>query len=308
MAEVRGNGTGGLDGVGRTRKGRSTGGGRQQPKQRLAPVLEQMGLGTYESRVLAVLIQLGSATASQLSKLSGVSRPNVYPALESLTAKGLADPRHGKVTEWSSPARDEIVSRIIEAQERRLHDVHTSLQTKAEEARLILAKMKPAAPAPGPVLRVVANDVEIVALYNRFLGLARREILVTNRGPYAGRIVVSPEVIDALGRGVKARALYQQEEIDDPGFAVFNETIRAYQEAGVEGRVVDSLPVSMAVFDQEVALVVMDDPAAAESGFPTQVHVEHAGFAALCVNAFELQWATARPYDPARSDERVSIA
>lgn len=52
-------------------------------------VLQQLGLTRNESRVYLALLQLGSATALEITKLSHVHRVNVYDALERLREKGL---------------------------------------------------------------------------------------------------------------------------------------------------------------------------------------------------------------------------
>jgi HTH-type transcriptional regulator, sugar sensing transcriptional regulator len=61
--------------------------------------LRALGFTDYETRAYLALLQDSPATAYQVSKESGLPRANVYPALESLTKKGAAQP----VTE--TPAR-----------------------------------------------------------------------------------------------------------------------------------------------------------------------------------------------------------
>lgn len=275
------------------------------PHHTLARVFEEMGLGSYEARALAAIVNVGSATAGQLAKLSGVTRPNVYPALESLRTKGLVEARHGKVTEWVSPGREEVVHRLVQVQEQRLQNTQDAIKKRAEEALTIVAKMGAGAPAPTQTfLRVMRNEIDMAALYARSLKEATDEVLVFNRGPYPGRIVVAKEVTEAVARGVRARALYQVTEVEDPGFEAFHATVEAYADAGVEARVVDEVLVPMAVFDRKVVLFALDDLMVPEAGFETDVAVDHGRFAAFCVEAFDEAWATARPCEPMGIDLR----
>jgi sugar-specific transcriptional regulator TrmB len=61
--------------------------------------LRSLGFTDYEAQAYLALLQDSPATAYQVSKDSGLPRPNIYAALESLTKKGAAQP----VTE--SPVR-----------------------------------------------------------------------------------------------------------------------------------------------------------------------------------------------------------
>jgi sugar-specific transcriptional regulator TrmB len=54
--------------------------------------LRALGFTDYETRAYLALLKDSPATAYQVSKESGLPRANVYPALESLTNKGAAQP------------------------------------------------------------------------------------------------------------------------------------------------------------------------------------------------------------------------
>lgn len=269
------------------------------PHQTLARVFEEMGLGSYEARVLAALVSVGSATAGQLAKLCGVTRPNVYPALDSLSSKALVEAHHGKVTEWVSPGREEVVKRLVQVQEERLQAAQSAVEARAEEALAIVAKMGAESPAPSRAyLQILRNDFDLSDLYFRCFEEATDEVLVFNRGPYPGKIEVPQPILAALARGVRARALYEAAELDDPRFESFRAVTSAFHDAGVECRVVEELPISMAVFDRKVVLFTLGDPVVPETGFDTNVAADHPRFADFCADGFDQLWATARPYEP----------
>lgn len=275
------------------------------PHQTLPRVFEEMGLGSYEARVLAALVGVGSATAGQLAKLCGVTRPNVYPALDALSSKGLVEAHHGKVTEWVSPGREEVVKRLVQVQEERLQTAQSTVKARAEEALAIVAKMGAESPVPSRTyLRLLRNDFDLSDLYFRCFNEATEEVLVFNRGPYPGKIDVPQPVLAALARGVRARALYEVAELEDPGFEEFRSATEAFRDAGVESRVLEELPFSMAVFDRKIVLFTLGDPVVPEASFDTNVAAEHARFAAFCADAFDQAWATAQPYEPKGGDLR----
>ena len=53
-------------------------------------ILESTGLSKNEAKIYYTLIKTGKTTATELAKQSGLHRPNVYDALQSLIKKGLA--------------------------------------------------------------------------------------------------------------------------------------------------------------------------------------------------------------------------
>ncbi|HUP69391.1 MAG TPA: helix-turn-helix domain-containing protein [Acidimicrobiales bacterium] len=263
----------------------------------LAAAFRDLGLSGYEASILVALVQLGSATATQLAKVSGITRPNVYPALEALRAKGAVEVAMGKVNQWVCPPRDEVVERLRRAEEERLRAAEARVGTRAEEAKGILSTLAPAAPEPAlPYARLIGKAAEASALYHRSVSEATSEILVTNQGPYAGRQAVQPEVLDAIARGVKIRALYRAVEIDKPYTDDFIATIGAYSKAGVEGRIVEDVGVPVAIFDRRLVLAALDDPVDPGGRFPTTVVADHTGLAFYAVAAFEQLWASGVPY------------
>src|SRR5262249_36321269 len=107
--------------------------------------LEELGLSPSESRVLVALLQVGSATAPQLSRLSGVPRTNTYPVIESLAARPLAPrvPGQGPVV-WAAPPRDEVVPQLeadlVARQDERLRQHRMRAATAQETMSQLLAE------------------------------------------------------------------------------------------------------------------------------------------------------------------------
>lgn len=264
----------------------------------LAAAFRDLGLSGYEASLLVALVQLGSATATQLAKVSGITRPNVYPALEALRAKGAVEVAPGKVNQWVCPPRDEVVERLRQAEQERLREAEARIGSRAEDARGILSALAPAAAEPTlPYARLIGKAAEASSLYHRSVAEAATEILVANQGPYAGTPAVRPEVIDAIARGVKIRALYRRVEVDKADTDDFVATIEAYRRAGVEGRVVDEVGVPVAIFDRRLVLAALDDPLDPGGRFPTTVVADHPGLAFYAGAAFEQLWATGLPFD-----------
>ena len=257
---------------------------------------EQLGLSPYEARVMLALLRLGQANTAQLARHSGVPRTSTYQVLEELNRKGLAQrcSVEGPAV-WASPGRDEVFDRLDAAEEERLR-LH---RARTSHLRDVLAQTFPEAPeAAGPYVHVIQGAAAVSTIYDKLLAEVQEELLVFNRPPYSfPPDEVNSAVLDALRRGVASRVLYQGPQWHEPAAEGFRRAMSTYHEAGVDGRLVDELPIKLAIADRKVALLAMTDPVLPEIGFPTTLLVEHPGFATLQAQAFERLWESAKPIE-----------
>lgn len=267
--------------------------------------LQELELSPYEARVLLALIRLGSGNSSQVASLSGVPRTSTYQVMEELNRKGLAQRLSvdGPAT-WSTPGREEVLDRLEALLEERLRQQ----RERTVRVRDLLASSFPDTPITSTAYVHVLQAAHVETSYARLLATTRTELLVFNRPPYSKMPdEVNPAVMEALDRGVKARALYQSAQWHDAGSESFRAAMAQYHRAGVKGALVDELPVKLAVCDRRAALVAMIDPVLPEVGFPTTLLVEHSGFAAVQAEAFEHLWEQAEPVE-APADGPVPLA
>lgn len=266
--------------------------------------LEDLGLSSYEARVLLALLRYGPANSADLAKVSGVPRTSAYQVIEELGAKRLVERvPGGRAAVWAAPGTDLVFDRLDAAQEERLRD------HRARTARLrqVLAQPEPDAGAVAtPFVHTVKGAAEVRAIYDRLLQNAVDEVLVFNLPPYSspnvvkqtptdptGQDEVNPYVLDAIDRGVRFRALYEASHWNASGAEQFRQAMSAYHRAGVKGRLVNELPTKLAVADRSSVLVALPDPQQ-QIGFPTNLLIDHPGFAALQADAFEYRWSSAR--------------
>lgn len=93
--------------------------------------MEELGLPPYQSRVLVVLLMVGSANSAQLSELSGVSRTSIYKVMDALAREMLVEPvpTHGP-TVWTTHGWHAVLDTLDAAAYERLH------QHRARTSRL----------------------------------------------------------------------------------------------------------------------------------------------------------------------------
>jgi sugar-specific transcriptional regulator TrmB len=276
---------------------------REAALNALSSEFEELGLSRSEARVTAALLQLGSAKSAELARAAGIPRTNIYQVIESLRDKGLAVRVPGPGTAvWTSPGRDKVLERLdaslTAAQEERLRQ-H---RLRTQRLREMLADSVPDnPPEPVPYVTLLTCPPQVRDAHERLLNQAATEVLVFNRPPYSA-VARSTHVaaLESLGRGVAMRVLYQAAQVDDPEADAFRESVDAYRDAGVDGRVVDELPIKVVVVDREATMLAMDDPLLPDGGFPVTMLIEHKGFAAFAAAAFDKLWDVARPYAAGR--------
>jgi len=272
--------------------------------ERLQMLLEALSLTGSEARTLLALLRFGSATMSQLSQATGIGRSNLYPVLESLQARSVAQRLSGRYAVWHSPGPAEVLA-ILEvaeaaeaaraaaareafqrAEEARAATARELFQQRLAEARTELTQLSGTSNETAEVI-VIGDDARLAVLYQEAMATVEGEILVFNRGPYPGEVEPSPQVMESVARGVRARALYQSAELDD---AALRHCADVYARAGVEQRVVDALPVSMAVLGDQLVLLCLPRD---EDPFGLDTHsamVCNRGMVQLVVTAFERLW------------------
>lgn len=254
---------------------------------------EDLGLSPYEARLLLAMLQLGPATTLELAHVSGVPRTSTYPVLEGLQAKQLAHrvPGEGPAI-WASVGRDDILTRLDAAEQERLRQ-H---RARAERVRTMLAASLPEdSPTVQPPLRLLHTAAEQQAAYQRLASQAQAEALVFVRPPYPARPgQLEPMLADLAGR-IETRVLYAAEPAGGSGSSPSIAAMQACRAAGAYARVVDELPMQLAVFDRQVALVALDGLPPLQEGFATLALIEHAGFAAVLAEGFKYRWAGGAP-------------
>lgn len=255
---------------------------------------QELSLSPYEARVILALLRRGTANSVQLAELSGVPRTAVYPVLQGLGRKGLAEqvPGPGPAV-WASFSRDRVIAALKEAESERVRQHYK----RADDVRELLDRSVPETPADValPFVHLIPDVRHTKAAYDQLLDGAHSEVMMFTR-PAAAWPFVDPNqaVLDLLASGVRMRVIYEANQWRDPSSEPFRAAMTVYHEAGVEARVTDTLLLHVVVVDRRDVMVHMAHPLA-EGIYPTTLHVEHPGFAEVMALTFEQAWAGAGP-------------
>jgi hypothetical protein len=147
---------------------------------------------------------------------------------------------------------------------------------------------------PLDYIEVLREPGAISARFAELQTTVEHEILVFTKPPYATPPAENVEGLRLLER-TTARSVYERSIFDDPEHV---EAVRRFIANGEQARVVDRLPIKLAILDERVAVFQMQDPIADSEGLTIMI-VEHPSLAELLKIAFEAVWASATDFEDA---------
>jgi hypothetical protein len=258
--------------------------------------LTGLGLNAYESAVYLALLSRSGQGSTELAERARVPRQRIYDVLRSLEAKGLCVARDTNPRTFfpadpatALPALSE--KRAIELERERERTAAVALQLAVQLGPLFHAGRGENDPLQ--YVEALADPARIAARAIALASEAKRHVASLIKRP----LILSPEqnhrfLHVPLERGLRYRALYERSALDDPELREWMATLSG---KGQEIRLVAALPVKMQVFDDEVALLSMQDPVGGPPSF-TAVALRHRGAVALLNLAFERLWEEGMPY------------
>jgi DNA-binding CsgD family transcriptional regulator len=244
-----------------------------------------VGLSPLEEQAYRLLLRRRSATPAQLGEELGLTPRETAEACEALERKGFASRTTGTETHLLAAPPSAAVDVVA-----------LQLERQVQQARVAAARLADewAAAADG---RRVEELVQIVtgaeAMAHRFellLAGAQHEIL----GFVAQPLLVADQInvdanVQALGRGVRSRTIYERALFDIPRVA---DLVAQCEAAGEKAGVVEALPSKMILVDRTIALlpVNLDVP-----GVEPSAALVHAPLTDSLVALFEELWRRAVP-------------
>jgi HTH-type transcriptional regulator, sugar sensing transcriptional regulator len=250
----------------------------------LADSLTRLGLTGYEARAYLALTRRGGATGAELARLARLPRQRIYDVLEGLVARGFATIRAGRPLRYTAVAPAEAIERLLEERRRELADAER-LASDASERLTATYEAGRDHTDPLDFIEVLREPGAIGARFAELQAAAEREILVFTKPPYATPPGENLEGLKLLERGT-ARSVYERSIVDHPEAL---EAVEEFIRAGEQARVVDELPLKLAIIDRRIAMFSLKDPVAGSDGLTILV-VEHPALAALLEIAFDAVW------------------
>jgi HTH-type transcriptional regulator, sugar sensing transcriptional regulator len=252
----------------------------------------------------------------EVARLAGIPKPNAYESLEKLRNKGLSVLIPGKMKNYAAADPWFLKEKSLEALDNSLEAELEELEEKRKE---ILHRKK----AVQEDIENVTNELDSLFRENQNDGMpfdyleilrepsqirhkivqlcndANKEILVFTKPPYSFTTKEqqseqkNPQ-LDALKRGVKTKTIYELPSEKSDQISLL-EAAGDMIALGEEARVIDELPIKLAIFDEKAALFALVDPIIGKPSV-TSLVAEHQALARSFKLLFESIWEKARDY------------
>ena len=277
---------------------------------------KELGLSPYEAKSYLSLLEKDTLTVSEIARLAKIPRANAYEALEKLLAKGFCVSKPGKVRQYSAldPAQLEeksvmVLDQVFEGKLNKLYEKQDEILAEKKEARKRLSELsRELSPlynnsrsneTPMDFIEIIKDSYQIGAKFNELVSQSKNEVLVFSKPPYS----VARKGLDEQSRiqrqkrkkeNVKTRSIHEIPR-DQEELSWLYQTFLSHDEGQRLTRVIAELPMKMAIFDEEIVLLPLEDLISSGNLFTAQI-IRHPALAKSLKITFETLWEQAEDY------------
>jgi len=237
--------------------------------------LQEFGLTDYEIRSYTSLLEIGPATASELSETCGVPYSKIYEVLGSLEKKGWIEMEHGRPSKYY-PKPPSVAMDVARSQ------LETAFKNNET---LVLGELQPLYEKRGvrerPDIWIVRGEFNVLAKVRETIDHVQKEILAAVPAlPDSVADALIPLVKTIVDRGVKVQLMTMK--------APFSETMTKLTKL-CEVRVREQMFGGGIIADgREVILLLGQE---GEEAISLAIWSDHIGLAKFAKNYFEYLWA-----------------
>lgn len=230
----------------------------------LRPIIGEMGLTTYESRIWQALLEKGEADARDLIRATGVPFGRVYDVLSDLAEKGIVEVQDTRPKRFRPRPVAGAVERLVAARRSAMREENERLEEAAEELRRRFASLGRALRREDVFVTVAVGEADIERLIHERTEAAEEELLIA-----LGRIEASAgfpgwmedalhRMGEAAARGVSVKVLVPDEV---PRVVPDLRFLKADARRRLQARVVPGgPPTDFKVIDRRYVVLELVDP------------------------------------------------
>ncbi|MCK4358889.1 MAG: TrmB family transcriptional regulator [Candidatus Cloacimonetes bacterium] len=264
--------------------------------------LIKIGLTESEAKIYLNLLKKKSFTASEVSRLSGISRSKTYEVLHQLVRKGLCIEILGGVKKYAS-ANPKTA----------FNGLQQKLQQETENKKILMSNLSDTLSPlylsekenidPMDYIQVLREKSRIVEKVESLERIVKEEVLSFSKAPYAMNIskTMNEEEFRGLERGVKYKGIY---EVAEARKLDFIKRMEMYMESGEELRVAYELPMKMMIFDGKTVIFALRDRITSMKSLTSMV-IEHPDITKAFKITFYSVWEKAMTLEEFKIKEKV---
>jgi sugar-specific transcriptional regulator TrmB len=251
--------------------------------------LEQLGLSAVEAGIYLTLLKSGPLSASAIAIATQIPRTSVYPTLASLVDKGLIEDGAEHGSRFSAVPPDAALSALIAREEETLRRRSNLVRELAKEFSEIAESN---GSSSEELVQVLRNPHAVAERLSRLELEAEHRIEAFVKPPFFNRTGNSPQA-KAMRRGVRVRAVYDKQALEDPAIKPF---LKDWVSGGEEMRVYESsLPHKMVIIDSRTVLLPLIMP----GDQPKSILIRNAELGETFSLAFQHVWERSAPFPSA---------
>lgn len=258
--------------------------------------LIKIGLTESEAKIYLNLLKKKSFTASEISRLSGISRSKTYEILNQLVQKGLCVEILGRVKKYS-PTNPETAFKGLEQKIQQELENKKNILSNLSESLSPLFHSENENSNPLDYIQVIREKNSILKKFETLERMANKEVLSLVKGPLVMDVTKPYNIVqyDSLRRGVNFKTIYA---IEDLGNQYFLESIEAFAIAGEEVRIANLLPIpfKMYIYDEKTVMFTLEDKIDSKSKL-TALIIEHIDLAKGLKQVFNLYWQNSMTFE-----------
>ncbi len=278
--------------------------------------IKALGFSEYEAKCYLALLERKTLSVSEVARLAGIPKPNAYESLEKLLAKGLNVSIPGKMKKYAASDPRFLKEKSLESldnsieaelkglEEKRKEILHRKITIQRDIESVTneldsIFKESQYEGAPLDYIEILREPLQVRHKIVQLCNNAEKEILVFTKPPYSFKTREQQEEqknpqLDALKRGVKAKTIYELPPDEESQIKLLDAAGDMIQ-LGEEARVIDELPIKLAIFDEKIALFALVDPIVGKPSV-TSLVAEHFALAKSLKLLFESFWEKSRDY------------
>jgi len=266
--------------------------------------LIKMGLIKSEATIYLNMLKKQSYTASELSRISNISRPKTYEVLNQLVKKGLCIEILGSVKKYAAVNPETAFNGLKQEIKQELENKQILL-SDLKRTLLSFYNSKIENGVPLDYIQVIRDKNSIIKKFESLEKIATQEVLSLVKGPSVMNVTkqYNLEQYNSLKRGVNFKTIYEIEFLKNK---FLFESIEAFASAGEEVRIADklSIPFKMYIYDEKTVMFTLEDEIASKSKL-TSLIIEHPDLAKGLKQVFNLYWQNSMTLEEYKKKEKV---
>ncbi len=253
--------------------------------------LEEFGLSKREAEVYIALLQKKEFTAPELTKITTITRTKIYEHLQNLVHKGLCNESNKNGQKIYKAVSPKIVLKDI------IRNYELDLEKKKRSSELLQKKLSSLHKIglnkiePLDYIEVLNDPRQIRERWFDIENNLKEELLVFTKPPYSvsleDNIIEGSKVLKK--KNISTRSIYEYNELTSVEINGLIQMIETYQKLGEQSRIIEKLPMKLAICDESLTMLSLIDNVSLTPGFTTII-IDHPGFAIALKNTFESYW------------------